>query len=108
MHLDQKLPPALLDQFALGRARRHFHARFRIDAHAQEAKRVERLLHSANEGGIVGLLARLFERGLGLRIERMAEIIQRFNHALDLGPERLGGECESKCQLQFPESNSSN
>ena len=89
VHLDQELPPALLDQFRFGRPGGDLHARLRVDVHAGQTILVEHALDGFGGFIRVGLSVRRIQRDFVRSTERCPEIIGRFDHAPDLRDEWL-------------------
>ena len=85
----EELAPAFFDQFRLRGSRRDFHARFRIDVHAEQAILVQHVLDGLAGFVSVGLLQGGFQRLFIGLAERCPEIIRCFDHASDLRDERL-------------------
>ena len=84
LHLHEKSPPAILDQFRPSRALGCLDAHLRVDGHEYQAMRIENPLDLF--GGLVGI--GLSHGGLeGLLFsgrQRRSERIQRFSQALEL------------------------
>ena len=90
MNLDQKLPPAALDEFRFGGAGGDLDAHLRADLDAEEAIGIEDLLHRADRGAGI---ARLHGGGEALLVggaERSAEVVGRVEQASYLREQGLG------------------
>ena len=89
MDFHEELPPAFLDEFRFRGSRRDFHARLRVDAHAEQTILVEHALDSLAGFIGVGLFEGRFQCLLVLRAEGCSQIIRGFNHTPDLRDKRL-------------------
>ena len=90
VNLDQKLPPAALDEFRFGGAGGDLDAHLRADLDAEEAIGIEDLLHRADRGAGI---ARLHGGGEALLVggaERSAEVVGRVEQASYLREQGLG------------------
>ncbi len=102
--LDQKRPPALLHQFGRGRTLLPLHAALRVDIHPHQAVAVENLLQ-LGDGllGVAGIAGQTAQRGgVGSR-ERVAQHIERVEHARYIGSEGLVLDRRHQRQLLGPE-----
>ena len=89
MDFHEELPPAFLDEFRFRGSRRDFHARLRIDVHAEQTILVEHALDGLAGFIGIGLIEGRFQRLLVHHAEGCSQIISCFNHPSDLRDERL-------------------